>query len=474
MKKYDVIAVGTGSAMNIVDALIRMEPDAKAAVIDKDEPGGICLTRACIPTKLLIYPADLVRTIQSAEQFGIDAEIRRLDFKKVMERMSSIVSRDIQGIAKSLEGSENVDYYRETAEFTGPYRLTVGGEEISSKLILLGLGSKPEIPAVEGLEETGYQTSDTIIHIRELPRRLTIIGGGYVAAEFGHFFSAMGSEVTILGRNSRFLPKEEPEVSELAHRLMSRHMKIATDQEILQVRTTGSGEKEVTARNRQTGEEKAVRSDEILLAAGRAPTTDLLHPERSGIELDKHGWVAVNEYLETTKRNIWALGDVTGRFLFKHVANYESKVVFYNAVLGEKIKADYHAVPHAVFCRPEIAAAGLGEDDAAKTYGEDGILIGFQRYERTAKGEAMGVRDCFVKVIVKEEFNEIVGAHIIGPDASVLIQELVNLMYTEDRSIRPITEGMHIHPSLSEVVDRAFNSLMTPHEYHHLLQEGWL
>jgi mycothione reductase len=472
IKKYDLIAIGTGSAMNIVDTVLQMEPDTEVAVIDKDDPGGICLTRGCIPTKLLIYPADMVRMVEEASRLGVKADIRKIDFKWIMKRMRTVIRRDMENIRQSLMETKNVDYFPATAEFVAPYRLKVGQEEITSKMIFLCLGSRPSTPPIKGLERTEYFTSDTVLDIEDLPPRIAILGGGYIAAEYGHFFSAMGSKVTIVGRNPRFLPDEEPEISRLAQHSMSRNMDILTNHEVIEVSKNRSGGKEIVARNRSTSEDRKISADEILLAVGRAPNTDLLHPEKSGIELEGEGWVKVNEYLETTKSNIWALGDANGKYLFKHVANYESKVVFYNAIMGEKMRVDYHAVPHAVFSHPEIASVGLKEREASKIYGEEGILIGLQRYEDTARGEAMGVKDYFVKVIVEEETRKILGAHIIGPHASVLIQEIVNLMYTADQSLSPITEGMHIHPALNEVVDRAFTSLMPLEHYRHLWREG--
>ncbi len=166
------------------------------------------------------------------------------------------------------------------------------------------------------------------------------------------------------------------------------------------------------------------------------------------------------------------MGDADGKYLFKHVANYESAIVYYNAILKRKVKADYHAVPHAIFTYPEIAGVGLGEKEAVAKYGSDKVLIGFHKYEDTAKGEALNVKDYFVKVIVEAEKERILGAHIIGPDASVLIHEIIPLMYTPEQSYRPIREMMHIHPALSEVVERAFQSLMPPEHYHHTIEHG--
>jgi len=233
-------------------------------------------------------------------------------------------------------------------------------------------------------------------------------------------------------------------------------MTILTNCEVVQAEKTQQGKKKLVAVHRQTGEAKMITTDEILVASGRGPNTDILHPERAGIKTDERGWIIVNEYLETSQPNVWAFGDADGRYLFKHVANYESIIVYYNAVLKRRTRVDYHAVPHAVFTYPEIASVGLKQEEAAKQYGDDHLLIGFERYEDTAKGEAMDLKDYFVKVILERDNLRILGAHVIGPYASALIQEIVNLMYTPDQSARPMLDAMHIHPALSEVVQRAF------------------
>lgn len=469
MKEYDVISIGTGSGIYVVDEMIERDPKVKAAVIDKDEPGGICLTRGCIPSKLLLYPAEVVRTIQNAGVFGIEVELRKVSFEKVMDRMRSIIDAEINSIREALSNSPNIDYYRATAEFTAPYTLRVGEETVHSKMIFLSIGSRPIIPRIRGLMEVGYQTSDTILYQKKLPETLVIVGGGYIAAEYGHFFSAMGSKVTIIGRNPRFLPQEEPEVSALAAKELGKRISVLTGYEVLEATRAGDG-KRVLAANSQTGEMRTIVVDEILIAGGRGPTTDILHPERAGIKTDTRGWVVANEYLETSSPNVWAFGDANGRYLFKHKANYDTTIVFYNAVLKRKVPVDYHAVPHAVFTDPEIASVGLREKEAIEQYGPDGILIGIGRYENTAKGEAMAVKDYFVKVIVERESLKIIGAHIIGPQASVLIQEIINLMYTQEQSARPLLDAMHIHPALTEVVQRAFEGLMPVEQYQHQLQ----
>ena len=473
MKQYELISIGTGSAMSIVEAIISANPKIRVAVIDKDEPGGICLTRGCIPSKLLLYPAELVRTIEEAKTFGIDSELKNVDFRAVMERMRNIIQKDINNIRQGLSQSKHVDYYSEVAEFVAPYTLKVGKETITSKMILLGTGSKVAIPLIKGIEKTGYLTSDTIITINELPKSIIIVGGGYIAAEYSHFLAAMGAKVTVIGRNPQFIPMEEPEVSALAKRELEKHVTIYTNHEVQEANVTSNGKKMLIAVNRETKEKLNVTADELLIATGRASLSDVLHPEKGGIKTDRYGWIVVNEYLEASQPNVWALGDANGKYPFKHVANYESAVVYYNVVLKRKVKADYHAVPHAVFTYPEIASVGMGEKEAIDHYGSDKLLIGFHRYMDTAKGEAMDAQDYFVKVIVERETTKILGAHIIGPYASVLIHEIIPLMYTKEQTPTPIIDSMHIHPALSEVVDRAFRSLMPPEHYHHLIEHQY-
>ena len=468
LKEYDLIAIGSGSAMNIVNAYIQQNPRMKVAVIDKDDPGGICLTRGCIPTKILVYPAELVRTIEKSRAFGIDVDINKIDFPQVMENMRKLINQDMEMIRSGLSHSSNLDYYPVLAEFIAPYTLKVANETIKSKMIFLCTGSKPLMPPINGIEDVGYLTSDTILKISNLPESVGIIGGGYIAAEFGHFLSAMGSKVTIIGRNPQFLKQEEPEVSALAKREMQNHMTIFTNHEVQEAKKT-STDKKLIAINRENGEKLEVGVEEIFVATGRSSNSDILHPERAGIQTDKRGWIIVNEYLETSQPNVWALGDANGKYLFKHVANYESIIVYYNAILNRKRKVDYHAIPHAVFTDPEIAGVGLKQKEAIENYGKEKVLIGFQRYQDTAKGEAMNLKDFFVKVIVERGTLKILGAHIIGPYASVLIQEIINLMYTPEQNAKPIVNGMHIHPALNEVVERAFSSLMSPDQYHHVI-----
>lgn len=440
----------------------------KLAVIDKDEPGGICLTRGCIPSKMLVYPAEVIRTIEHAKSLGIDVEYNA-DFDFIMNRMREEIGEDIDNIRQGLSNSDVIDYYHDTAEFVDDYTMKVGDTTIGSKNIILCLGSKPFIPDIENLDEVDYITSRGFLQLQEQPERMVVIGGGYIAAEYSHFLSALGTEVTIFGRNLQFLPGTEPEVGNLAETKMSQWMNIYTNHEVFKVEQNNE-EKIVYARDQSTDEIKSVSCDVVLVAAGRVSLADLIHPERSGVDLDEQGWIKTDNRMQTSKEGIWSFGDANGKYLYKHVGNAEAIVALYN-ILGHDKQMSYHAVPYAVFTYPEIAAVGLTQADAEEKYGKDGIIIGFQQYQNTAKGNAMNLQDYFVKIILREDNHQILGAHIIGPHASELIQEVVDLMNTEDRTPQPLREGMHIHPALPEVVNRAFGGYMSSEHYIHQLEK---
>ncbi|MEM3670567.1 MAG: dihydrolipoyl dehydrogenase [Thermoprotei archaeon] len=471
MKHYKLVIIGSGSALNIVDAFLQRNRGAKIAVIDKNEPGGICLTRGCIPSKIMVYPAEVIRVVEEARSLGVRFQLEKADYGYVMTRMRSLIDADIESIRRGLSESRDIDYYNQEAEFVAPYTLKVGEETIKGDMFFLTTGSKPYIPPIKGLDQIKYHTSDTVIRfqMKNLPKRLIIVGGGYIAAEFAHFFSAMGSDVTIIGRNAAFLPDEEPEVSQLVARRLGEHVKIYTGTEVTEVSRLPEKVIAVSAYDRVNHRTLRFEAEEILIAAGRAPENLSLHPEKTGVELSPDGWIRVDQYLQTTAPNIWAFGDADGNYMFRHVANYESEIVFYNVVLGQKIKVDYHAVPHAVFTYPEVASVGMKEQEAITAVGEDAVRIGFQRYQDTAKGEAMGVSDYFVKIILEEGSHRILGAHVVGPYASILIQEIINLMYTTEQA-EALSEAMHIHPSLSEVIQRAYFNTMTVDEYHELFE----
>jgi mycothione reductase len=461
MREFDVIVIGSGAGMNI--AARARDGDLSVALVEDGPLGGTCLNRGCIPSKVLIEPATIAREIEDAKRIGVFATVERMDFELVRKRMWDLVLKDRSGMERGVASDTKLGFYPVRSHFIGPMTLQCGSEQIHAPKIIISAGVRTSIPTIPGLEDAKYRTSETIFDIERLPRRLAVLGGGYKACEFGHFFSAFGVEVTIIGHNPVLLPREEPEISDLMLQKMSEIADIRVNQDVIEVKRVASG-KLVVHRDRSGGEEKEVEVDEILVTTGVRSNSDLLHVEETGVAVDPLGYITVNEYLETSVPGIWAFGDIIGRNMFRHTANYEADVVWNNAFGKVKVKLDEHAVPHAVFAYPEVGSVGLTEAQA-KARGRK-YFVGFAPYSNTAKGFAMGDEDSFAKVIVDAETMRILGAHIVGPHASILVQPLVYLMNAGDQTYMPLARSQTIHPALSEVVVNAFGNLMDP-EHHH-------
>ena len=255
MKEYDVIIIGSGSGVNLVnDALAH---NKSVAVVDRGPAGGTCLNVGCIPTKMIVYPADRIMEIRDAQKFGITAEIKAIDFSAIMERMREHVKRSHDTIQKTLDEAEDFDYYGGEAHFTDEYTLDAAGRTIKGKTIFIVSGARPFIPPLKGIEGIEYLTNESVLRLSERPESMIIIGGGYIAAEFAHFFEAMGTKVTIIQMNKRLVPEEEPEVSELLKTSLSRRMTIHTNTEAIEVRQTGKVTT-VAAKERDSGKQLEV------------------------------------------------------------------------------------------------------------------------------------------------------------------------------------------------------------------------
>jgi mycothione reductase len=455
MKEYDVVVIGSGAALHIVQNAL--SHGFSTALIDRGPLGGTCLNVGCIPSKMLIYPGDRVMEIIDSEKLGVTAEIKDIDFKAIMKRMARTVSTGEARIREGIRLAEGLDFYEGQGHFISERTIDINGEQVRGERIFIASGARPEIPAVPGIDTIDFLTNESLLSLKTRPESLIILGGGYVAAEYAHFFSAMGSRVTILQRNKRIVPDEEPEVSELLRRKLGTRMTVLTNMETVSIKNSGRG-CEVTAGERGPGKERKFSAEKILLATGRTSNADLLRVEDTGVETDKQNFIKVNEYFETSTKNIWAFGDALGKKMFRHVANKEATVVFRNAFHNSRETVDYLAAPHAVFTWPEIASVGLTEEEARQRYHIHDLLVGRANYSDVARGEAMMEEEGFCKAIVKRDGDKILGFHIIGPHASILIQEVIIAM-ANGLNIWAMNKGMHIHPSLSEVVMAALGNL---------------
>jgi mycothione reductase len=456
MEHFDVLVIGSGSGMTIVEGALNK--GLKVALVEKDLLGGTCLNRGCIPSKMVIYPADVVQEIKRVSSLGIKTTINEVDFSAIMERMRRSIAEDRRKMEESVKSIQALSYYPVRGEFTGDYRMRVGQEEIEAKNIFLVSGARPEIPQIKGLGDVSYYTSRDIWDLKTLPRSMIIIGGGYIAAEMAHFFNSMGVEVKILSRSPRLLRHGEPEISETLINALRSRMNVRTGLEFIEVKKTNS-QTEVTVRDVK-GELSKHSAESILVATGQHGNADQLKVDKTGVQADSRGYIKVNEFYETGKPRIWAFGDAIGRAMFKHVANKEAELVWHSFDHGHRQTLNYDKIPYAVFSSPQVAAVGITEEEVKKR--ELKYLVGTYYYRDTAYGSAMGEQEGFVKLIVEEESYKILGCHIIGPYATILIQEVATIMYAGDGSVYPLIDAIYIHPALGEVVQRAMWHLQKP------------
>jgi len=454
MEQFDAIVIGSGSGMLVASAAV--EQGLRVALVEHGKMGGTCINVGCVPSKMLIYPTDVVSAVKESEKLGVHATVDSVDFQNIMARMHELVNHDSGHQAAAVEATTNMVWFKERGEFVSDYTLQVGQHTITAPMIFIVSGVRVGIPPVKGIDQVGYLTNDTVLELQAPPKSILIIGGGYIGMEYGHFFSGTGTKTTVLQRPDRVLPEEEHEVSELLKTEMQQRMEIYTGFEVLEAKQEGPT-KTLLARNRLDGSKREFSAEAVLVATGRVSNADLLKPEKTGVHLNEHNFIKVNEFLETDKKGIWAFGDAIGKHMFKHVANYEAGIAWHNAFHEHKVPMDFLAAPHAVFTHPQVASVGLREEEAKQQYRK--IHVGKAFYRDTAMGAAMGFPEGFVKVIVEGETGKIVGGHIIGPEASILIQEIVNAMVSETGGFASIAQAMHIHPALSEVVQNAFGNL---------------
>jgi mycothione reductase len=451
-QQFDLIIVGAGSG----NALLGADHEGwHIAIVEQEKFGGTCLNRGCIPSKMLIHAAEVAETIHTAETFGLTAAITQVNWDRITGR----VWQRIDPIAEAGEqwrGSQpNTTVYKGEARFVGERTLAVNGQQITAPKIVLAAGSRPHIPDIPDLDQVAYHTSDTVMRLAKQPKSMAILGGGYIGAELGHFFGALGTEVTIINRGERLLQREDDEISQRFTDIYARRFNVLLRTEVQRVQQRHGM---ITLALDREGTPQRVTCEVLLVAVGRVPNTDILEVSRAGIAVDPQGRVVTNASYETTVPGIWALGDLESPYQLKHAANSAARIVAYNiAHPDNQRQGNDFAIPHAVFGSPQVASVGLTEREVQA----QGIpsLVGKRSYSDTAYGWAIEDTDSFVKVLAHAETRQVVGAHIIGPQASILIQPLINAMRFGQTVDQLAHETWYIHPALTEAVEQALLEL---------------
>lgn len=444
MKKFDVLVVGSGAGLEV--ASFAAERGLSVAIVEEGPLGGTCLNRGCIPSKMLIHSADVAETINSSAKFGIKSKIAGIDFAAIVKRVSEVVDTDSSSIEKSIAASGNPTLYKRRGQFIGPKRMQVGAETIEAEKVFIVGGTRPMTPVIPGLETTPYLDSTKALRLEKQPEHLVIIGGGYIAAELAHFFGSLGTKVTILVRGDLMLNNEDEEIARWFTKEFSKKHEI-----LFNVETEAVSYANDKFTIKLKGDGAKIEADQLLVATGRTPNTDRLAVKATGVKMNEQGYIKVNGYLETKVAGIWAFGDIVGILPFRHTANDQVGVVIRNALLGKKVPYVYYGIPHAVFSSPQVAGVGKTEEQLKK----EGIVYKVGKYELkdTAMGGALQ-ENGLVKVLVDQE-DTILGCHIVGHQASILIHEVVVAMKTT-KKVSAISEAVYTHPALSEWLQRAF------------------
>jgi mycothione reductase len=448
---YDLVIVGAGTG--------NMLPTEKfdgwrIAIVEGNRFGGTCLNRGCIPSKMFVLTADIAQTIREAGRFGISAQLTGVDWAAIRDRVFARID-PLHESAVSYRRGSGIDVFIGEGRFASPGVLRVGADELRSRHFLLAAGSRPVIPPIPGLAETPYVTSDNVMRLDALPRSMVVLGGGFIGAEMSHVFGALGTHVTIVARDGHLLPRHDADIQARFTQRYQQRFDLRLNSTVERVSAAGNGVMLDLAT--PSGRQQA-KAEVLLVAAGRTPNSDRLNVEAAGMAVDSHGHVQTDDTYATTAPGVFAIGDLANHFQLKHMANAEAKLAFHNLLHpGQPRRASFPVVPSAVFADPQVASAGATEQQLKA--GKRPYIAATRSYGDTAYGWALQDTTSFVKILADPASRLILGVHILGPQASTLIQPLIQAMCLGN-TVDEVARGvLYIHPALTEAVEQCLLEL---------------
>lgn len=473
---FDLVILGSGSGNSLVTPELE---GRRTAVVDQgvgstDAFGGTCLNVGCIPTKMFVYAAEVARTVRDAGRFGVDATLDGVRWTDIRDRIFDRIDPISEGGRDYRVQADHTEAYLGRARFVGERELEVritgpGGrhevgsvQRITGDQVVVATGSRPRVPQPVLDSGVPFHTSDTVMRIDELPASMVVVGGGVIAAEFAHVFSELGVRVTVVTRTDRMLRVMDEEISRAFTDLARDRWHLHTDASPTGVRAGGEGV-ELSLADGTT-----VSGELLLVATGRRPNSDDMGLDLAGVRVREDDRVEVDEHGRTSAPGVWALGDVSSEHQLKHVANHEARVVAHNLVHPDALRSfDHRYVPSAVFSDPQLAMVGLTEEQA-REQGHD-VTVKTQRYGDVAYGWAMEDTTGLFKVVGDRRTGHVLGAHVMGPHASSLIQPVIQALSlggpTGPLTAAQLARGQYwIHPALAEVLENALLGLeVAPH-----------
>jgi pyruvate/2-oxoglutarate dehydrogenase complex dihydrolipoamide dehydrogenase (E3) component len=444
MSRYDAVVIGSGQAGNPLSQKLA-DQGWTVALIEKEHLGGTCINTGCTPTKTMVASAQVAHYARHAGNWGVHAGAVRVDLASVVARKDRIVEQWRSGLERKAEARKNLHLYRGAARFIEPHRLRVNQEEIEAERIFVNTGARPAIPPLPGLDRIDYLTNASILQLRELPEHLLVVGGGYIGLEFGQMFRRFGSDVTIVHRGDRLLPREDPDVTlELQKALEKEGIRF-----LLGARPTGVDRQDgqIVLQAETGGGPETARGSHLLIATGRRPNTDDLGLEAAGVQLTPEGFIKVNGRLETSVPGIWALGDVKGGPAFTHISFNDYQIVYANLIEGKGLTTDRRLVPYAVFTDPQLGRVGLTEQEARA--GGHKLKVGKIPTAWVARAIERDETAGLMKVVVDAATDQILGAAILAPEGGELVQILEFVMLA-GAPYTLLKGAVYIHPTLAE------------------------
>ncbi|MEM7208353.1 MAG: FAD-dependent oxidoreductase [Pseudomonadota bacterium] len=462
----NLVVIGAGSA-GLVSAYIAAAVKAKVTLIEKNKMGGDCLNTGCVPSKTLIRSAKLLKQISRSSRYGVKSASAEFDFKLAMQRVRDVITAIEPHDSVERYTSLGVDCVSGEARITSPWSVEVNGETLTTRNIIIASGARPFVPPIEGIEEVGYVTSDTLWELDELPKRFVVLGGGPIGSELAQVFARFGSDVTQIEMLPRLLVREDPEVSEVVtQQFIDDGITVMTDTRAERC-LVENGEKQLICT--RDGETITVPFDVLLVAVGRTPRTEGLGLEELGVKTTPQKTIETDDYLQTIMPTIYAVGDVAGPYQFTHVGAHQAWFGAVNSLFGtlKRFRADYSVIPFATFTDPEVARVGINETEAkAQNIEYEVTTYGIDDLDRAiADGEAHG----FVKVLTVPGKDKILGATIVGEHSGELIAEFV-LAMKHGLGLNKILGTIHIYPTMAEANKYLAGNWKRAHQPEKLLE----
>jgi pyruvate/2-oxoglutarate dehydrogenase complex dihydrolipoamide dehydrogenase (E3) component len=453
-QRFDAVVVGAGQAGPPLAERLG-KSGRKVAVIERDQVGGTCVNTGCTPTKAMVASAYVAHTARRAADYGVDnGHDIKVDMERVWSRTRGIAERSRSNVEQWLAGMPNVSLIRGHATFESPRVLRVGDTQIEAGEFFLNVGCRAVIPDFPGADTTPYLTNVEMMDLREIPRHLVIVGGSYIGLEFGQMFRRFGSEVTIVERSDRLLPREDPEVSAAVVDILQREgITFHLSAECIAL-SGRAGDIKVVARCAKPSLD--VRGTHVLMATGRRPNTDMLGLDKAGVAMDKRGYITVDDQCRTNVDGIWAMGDCNGKGAFTHTSYNDYEIVAANLLDKEPRRISDRITAYALFTDPPLARVGLSEQEALQHASH--VLVGVRPMARVGRAIERGETQGFMKVVVDGDSRRLLGATILGINGDEAIHSLLDIMYAK-APYDVVTHAVHIHPTVAELLPTTLESL---------------